>query len=197
MNWINLGYDLRSPISNNSSWKVGDLGVKNFSDLLGTAGGEIQEIISFDLNLSPRPKAIKFNRPGHVDLSCGAYSSDNEAYAECGDDSEKGTLVFWQAEKESFLRAKDEGWFDFLPDKPPCLPVGWLSIGVDVINDQGVSEYWDISEEFWELDQKLVDSVNQYGLITDEKLIAACLHSLPLDPANTWVMPVRAWIDKS
>jgi len=194
MEWINLGYDLRSPISKDSSWKVGDLGIKEFSDLLGTAGSKIQEIISFDLNLSPRPKAIMSNRPGLVDLSCGAYSSDNEAYTECGDDNEKGILIFWQAEKEAYFKAKDEGWFGFLPDKPPCLPDGWLCVGLDVINDQGMSEYWDISEEFWELDQKLVDMANQYGLITDEESIAEYLPSLPLDPANKWVMPVRAWI---
>lgn len=194
MEWINLGYDLRSPISKDSSWKIGDLSMKEFSSLLGTAGNDIQQIISFDLNMSPRPRAIKSNRPGHVDLLCGAFSSNAEAYSACNDDKEKGILIFWQAEKKAFLKAKTEGWFDFLPEKHPCLPDGWLCIGLDVINDQGISEYWDVSEEFWRLDRKLVSMANQYGLILDEKLIAEYLPSLPLNPLNKWVMPIRAWI---
>jgi len=196
MEWINLGYDLRSPISKSSSWKVGDLGIEEFSGLLGITSDKIQQILSFDLNLSPRPKSIISNRPGNVDLSCGAYFSDSEAHAECSDGNEKGILVFWQIEKEAYLKAKDEGWFDFLPDKIPPLADDWVCVGLDVINNQGVSEYWDISEEFWELDQKLVDSVNQYGLIADEELITEYLSSLPLDPANKWIMPVRVWIAK-
>ncbi len=195
MEWINLGYDLRSPISESSNWKVGDLDIKDFSNLLGAAGNKVQKILSFDLNLSPRPKAIISNRPGHVDLLCGAYSSEKEALSNCSDD-EKGILVFWQVEKNSYLNACEEGWFDFLPADIPALPSDWLCVGLDIINDQGVSEYWDISEEFWELDSKLVDTVNQYGLVTEERLVTEYLPSLPLDPANKWVMPIRAWISK-
>jgi len=200
MEWINLGYDLRSPISRDSSWKVGDLSIKEFSGLLGTAGNKIQEIISFDLNLSPRPKMIKYYRPDYTKdlyLSYGAYSSDNEAYTECSDDNEKGILVFWQAEKEAYLKVKDEGWFEFLPDKPPCLPDGWLCVGIDVINNDGLSEYWDTFEDFWKLDPKLADMANQYGLITDEELIAEHLPSFPLNPICKWAMPVRAWVARN
>lgn len=194
MEWINLGYDLRSPISRRSTWKVGDLGIEEFAGLLGSDGDKIEEIISADLNLSPRPKATNSNRPGDVDLLYGAYYSADEAYAKCGDDKGNGLIIFWQVEKHSYLKARDDGWFDFLPDTAPILPDDWLCIGLDVINDQGLSEYWDISEEFWELDQRLVGSVNQYGLIANEQLIAEHLSSLPLDPVNKWVMPMRAWI---
>lgn len=197
MDWVNFGYDLRTPLSPSSTWKVGSLVFNDFSKLLKSRSHKINHILSFDLNLSPRPDATISNLPGNVDLDYGAYSSPQQPYERYGKCGLSGFLVYWQIEKNAYLRALEENWFSFLPEKLERAPPSWQPIGIDIVNDQGVSEYWDISEDFWFLDSRLADAVNAHGLIEPEDLVAEVLQMLPMDPANRWVMPVRAWIGPS
>jgi hypothetical protein len=194
MEWIDFGYDLRVPFSSESRWKVGDLDFRSFSRLLGAQSERVERIISFDLNLSPRPGAALSNRLGAADLAYGAYASAASALEVCGGADCVGRLLYWQIERQSYARAQAERWFTFMPDESTPLPGGWRCIGLDVVNDQGLSEYWDVAEAFWELDARLVTAVSRDGLIENEQLLTEMLSSLPLDPANRWVMPIRAWI---
>lgn len=195
MDWVGLGFDVRSPISNSSTWKVGDLGFENFIELVDKSA-KIKEIISFDLNLSPRPNSIKGNCKGEVDIIYGAYCSQEKAYKKSGNTDYPSRTIYWEVEKNSFIRASNQKWFDFSPADKPALPDGWTCIGIDIINDQGVSEYWDIGEDFWSIEPSLINNVNEYGLLNDEALLEKLLNNLPLDPANIWVMPVRVWVPK-
>ncbi len=190
-----MGFDLRCPYNQESIWSVGDFVYQDYLDSIEPNTRRIRQIISFDLNLSPRPWDVRQLGSDQFRLSLRCWATVQAMLELSHMDDPPTVSVFWEIERVGWERVQSMDWFEgpFYPTLKR--PENWESIGYDLVNDDGVSELWDIDEGFWQLDPRLVESVNKYGLSADYQIIECVLPDLPLNPIHKWVTVWRAWID--